>query len=57
MTQAPQEEGYEHADAWDINWLRVDETHELYYEQYGKQDGKAGMNHSMLSSKALSLTL
>lgn len=42
MAQAPQVQGYEHADAWDTNWLRVDETHELYYEQYGKQDGKAG---------------
>lgn len=41
MSQAPQAQGYEHADAWDTNWLRVDETHELYYEQYGKQDGKA----------------
>ena len=38
----PQVQGYEHADAWDTNWLKVDETHELYYEQYGKQDGKAG---------------
>jgi proline iminopeptidase len=43
MAQAPQAAGYEHGDAWDTNWLRVDETHELYYEQYGKRDGKAGM--------------
>lgn len=42
MAQAPQVQGYEHADAWDTNWLKVDETHELYYEQYGKQEGKAG---------------
>lgn len=44
MSQAPQVKGYEHDDAWDTNWLRVDETHELYYEQYGKRDGKAGMS-------------
>jgi proline iminopeptidase len=42
MAQAPQVQGYEHADAWDTNWLTVDETHDLYYEQYGKQDGKPG---------------
>lgn len=42
MAQIPQVQGYEHADAWDTNWLRVDETHELYYEQYGQKDGRAG---------------
>lgn len=43
MAQALQAQGYEHDDAWDVNWLRVDETHELYYEQYGSKEGKAGM--------------
>jgi hypothetical protein len=43
MAQAPQAQGYEHDDAWDVNWLRVDETHELYYEQYGLKDGNAGV--------------
>lgn len=44
MAQQPQAKGYEHDDAWDVNWLRVDETHELYYEQYGLKDGKSGMS-------------
>jgi hypothetical protein len=44
MAQAPQPTGYEHDDAWDTNWLRVDDVHELYYEQYGKKDGKPGNN-------------
>lgn len=44
MAQQPQAKGYEHDDAWDVNWLRVDDTHELYYEQYGLKDGKAGMS-------------
>ncbi|KAF2127955.1 proline iminopeptidase [Dothidotthia symphoricarpi CBS 119687] len=39
MGQPPQPTGYEHDDAWDTDWLRVDEVHELYYEQYGKKDG------------------
>jgi hypothetical protein len=43
MAQQPQAKGYEHDDAWDVNWLRVDETHEVYYEQYGLKDGKSGM--------------
>jgi len=34
--------GYEHADAWEQDWLKVDDTHEVYYEQYGKKDGKPG---------------
>jgi proline iminopeptidase len=37
---SPPVTGYQHADAWDKNWLRVDDTHELYYEQYGPKDGK-----------------
>ncbi|KAL1648590.1 hypothetical protein SLS61_006914 [Didymella pomorum] len=41
MAQQPQAKGYEHEDAWDTNWLRVDETHEIYYEQYGLKDGKS----------------
>lgn len=44
MAQAPQGlTGYEHDDAWDANWLRVDETHEIFYHQFGKKDGKPGM--------------
>jgi proline iminopeptidase len=35
--------GYEHEDAWDEGWLRVDDVHEVYYQQYGKKDGKPGM--------------
>lgn len=42
MAQQHQAKGYEHDDAWDVNWLRVDETHELYYEQYGLKSGKSG---------------
>ncbi|KAH8645658.1 proline iminopeptidase [Xylariales sp. PMI_506] len=33
-------EGYEHADAFDQGNLSVDDVHTLYYEQYGKPDGK-----------------
>lgn len=44
MAQQPQAKGYEHEDAWDTNWLRVDETHEIYYEQYGLKDGKSGIH-------------
>lgn len=40
MAQAPQVSGYQHDDAWDQDWLRVDETHELYYQQYGNKNGK-----------------
>ncbi|KAF1828921.1 proline iminopeptidase [Decorospora gaudefroyi] len=40
MAQAPQPTGYQHEDAWDVNWLRVDDIHELYYQQFGKKDGK-----------------
>ncbi|KAF1935381.1 hypothetical protein EJ02DRAFT_389299 [Clathrospora elynae] len=40
MAQAPKTAQYQHEDAWDVGWLRVDETHELYYQQFGKKDGK-----------------
>lgn len=43
MAQQTQPTGYAHEDAWDVNWLRVDSIHELYYEQYGKKDGKPGI--------------
>lgn len=44
MAQAPPTPaGHQHDDAYDQNWLRVDDTHEVYYEQYGKKDGKPGM--------------
>lgn len=33
---------YQHEDAWNVDWLRVDDVHELYYQQYGKKDGKPG---------------
>jgi hypothetical protein len=46
MAQAPQFTSYEHEDAWDVNWLRVDDTHELYYQQFGKKDGKPGGNNT-----------
>jgi hypothetical protein len=43
MAQAPQNmTGYQHDDAWDQGHLRVDDIHEVYYEQYGKKDGKPG---------------
>jgi hypothetical protein len=42
MAQASQPTGYQHEDAWDSSWLRVDDVHELYYQQYGKKDGKPG---------------
>lgn len=40
MAQAPQVTGHQHDDAYEKDWLRVDDIHELYYEQYGKKDGK-----------------
>ncbi|OAL54212.1 prolyl aminopeptidase [Pyrenochaeta sp. DS3sAY3a] len=40
MAQAPEVVVHEHEDAWDVGWLRVDETHELYYQQYGNKNGK-----------------
>ena len=42
MAQAPIVKGHEHEDAWDEGWLRVDDVHEIYYQQYGKKDGKPG---------------
>lgn len=42
MAQTPTPAGHEHEDAWDQDYLRVDDTHEIYYEQYGKKDGKPG---------------
>ncbi|KAF1349488.1 proline iminopeptidase [Lizonia empirigonia] len=48
MAQAAEVTGYTHDDAWDADWLRVDETHELYYEQYGKQDGKAPYSKAVI---------
>lgn len=42
MSSKTQTVGYQHEDAWDLDWLRVDDVHELYYQQYGKKDGKPG---------------
>lgn len=53
MAQQPQAKGYEHDDAWDVDWLRVDETHEIYYEQYGLKGGKSGMYKSVTISVVL----
>ena len=50
MAQQPQAKGYEHEDAWDADWLRVDETHEIYYEQYGLKDGKSGLYKSVATT-------
>lgn len=44
MAQPSQPSGYAHEGAWDVDWLRVDSIHELYYEQYGKKDGKPGIH-------------
>jgi hypothetical protein len=46
MAEASPVSGYQHDDAWDKNWLRVDDTHEIYYEQYGPKDGKPGTSNS-----------
>ena len=54
MAQQFQAKGYEHDDAWDANWLRVDETHEIYYEQYGLKDGKSGIHTFTALSRLLS---
>ncbi|KAL6708913.1 hypothetical protein ACN47E_002320 [Coniothyrium glycines] len=40
MAHAPQVSGYQHGDAWDEGWLGVDGGHEIYYQQYGRKDGK-----------------
>ena len=42
MSSKTETVGHQHEDAWDLNWLRVDDVHELYYQQYGKKDGKPG---------------
>lgn len=43
MNQPSQVAGHQHEDAWELNWLRVDDIHELYYQQYGKKDGKPSL--------------
>ncbi|POS71567.1 hypothetical protein DHEL01_v210038 [Diaporthe helianthi] len=43
MAQQAQPLGYAHEQAWDVDWLRVDSIHELFYQQYGKKDGKPVM--------------
>ena len=35
-------EGYTHAAAFDTGYLQVSNLHRIYYEQYGKPDGKPG---------------
>ncbi|KAF1969874.1 proline iminopeptidase [Bimuria novae-zelandiae CBS 107.79] len=40
MARAPPVTGYEHDDAWDEGYLKVDDMHEIFYQQYGKKDGK-----------------
>jgi hypothetical protein len=34
--------GYVHSPAYDSGFLPVSDIHTLYYEQYGKQNGKPG---------------
>jgi hypothetical protein len=43
MTYSKLKHGYRHNAAFDKGHLRVDPIHEIYYEQYGKEDGLAGM--------------
>lgn len=31
---------YQHSDPWDQGFLQVSDIHQIYYEQYGKADGK-----------------
>ncbi|KNG51874.1 prolyl aminopeptidase [Stemphylium lycopersici] len=40
MAQTAEMPSYQHEDAWNVDWLRVDDVHELHYQQYGKKDGK-----------------
>lgn len=35
--------GYVHEDAFDSGYLKVDDLHTIYYEQYGKRDGKPAL--------------
>jgi hypothetical protein len=43
MTDSKPKTGYQHNAAFDKGHLQVDPIHEIYYEQYGKEDGLAGM--------------
>jgi hypothetical protein len=43
MTDSKVKNGYQHKAAFDKGHLQVDSIHEVYYEQYGKEDGLAGM--------------
>jgi hypothetical protein len=45
MSSIKLEHGYQHGAAWDKGYFRVDSSHEIYYEQYGKPDGLAGMKN------------
>lgn len=35
---------YTHSAAFDSGRVAVDDIHQIYYEQYGKRDGKPGTN-------------
>jgi len=48
------DQGHEHAAAFDVGRLQVDEIHNLSYEQYGTPDGKPGKTLS--ESRSLSST-
>jgi hypothetical protein len=43
MTDFNPQQGYHHTAAFDKGYLQVDSIHELYYEQYGKENGLPGM--------------
>jgi hypothetical protein len=43
--------GYAHLPAYDSGHLPVSDIHTLWYEQYGKQDGKPGKAFAHKSSK------
>lgn len=49
MAKALKVDGHQHEDAWDRGWLRVDDVHEIYYQQYGKKDGKPGQSGDSFS--------
>jgi len=40
MAPAPRGTGYQHGAPWEQSWIKVDDLHEVYYEQYGRNDGK-----------------